>query len=248
MTFNDLININVVNDPEQLNLKTDCVERATSVSRLGEDKVWSSTMFYKHLELLDSLVPLANEAGARTRIDAFFFRVSAMVPPDKHLILNLEQVIPQTVVHDPSSTALAGVADYTAVIANSESQARFYRYTPAIRSLETSLPGGFFVTEAKSNLVALGEQIPQAIGEMYACLNRLKQRSLRGALSNGQEWIFIILVLNSNGDGARYKHFSPLKAGLPQIGDTWPNLVTGILSHWIEHSFTNIGTDDWFEV
>jgi hypothetical protein len=41
-----------------------------------------------------------------------------MVQPDKCMILNLEQAVPQTVVQPSTSTAFSGIIDYMAVIAN----------------------------------------------------------------------------------------------------------------------------------
>ena len=58
-----------------------------------------------------------NEAAARAWIDAFFFRVSAMVPPDEMMVLSVEQQIPPTTVKPSSSTTLHGFIDYTAATA-----------------------------------------------------------------------------------------------------------------------------------
>jgi len=57
-----------------------------------------------------------NEAAARTWIDAFFFRVSAMVPSDERVVLTMEQHIPPTAVGPSSTTTLHGIVDYTAAI------------------------------------------------------------------------------------------------------------------------------------
>jgi hypothetical protein len=35
---------------------------------------------------------------ARTWIDAFFFRASAMLPPDKGMVLNMEHAVPATII------------------------------------------------------------------------------------------------------------------------------------------------------
>lgn len=54
---------------------------------------------------------------------------------------------------------------------------------------------------------------------------------LRGALTNGREWIFLIIM--SNGKGATYRRSLPVMFDPPKIGEAWPDLVTGILLHWV---------------
>lgn len=115
-------------------LKSGHMERAATSSLLGADKLWSSSTFYQHLGMLKGLVPPAvsilyhmmcgvlkfcqNEASAHTWIDAFFFRVSAMVQHDQCMVLNQEQPVPQTIVQPSTSTAFSGFIDYTAIIAS----------------------------------------------------------------------------------------------------------------------------------
>jgi hypothetical protein len=63
---------------------------------------------------------------------------------------------------------------------------------------------------------------------------------LRGALTDGKEWIFLILTqtLNHEGqpDGARYQHSLPFVLELQlkgQIGPLWHDVVAGILLYWV---------------
>ncbi|KAH9049561.1 hypothetical protein EDB84DRAFT_1556160 [Lactarius hengduanensis] len=69
-----------------------------------------------------------------------------------------------------------------------------------------------------------------------------------GALTNGLKWIFLVGVQNPDGNWAKYKCSVPVMLDSPQIRDIWSDLVAGILSHWVENSFTDTGNDDWFEV
>jgi len=97
--------------------------------------------------------------------------------------------------------------------------------------------------------MTLNEHLPQVIGEMYACAKDLEIDTLRGALTTGNIWIFIIIVLNHDGNGATYRWSSPIKfqCGITsEIVKPWPDVLTGILLHWIENSFADIGDDDWF--
>ena len=63
---------------------------------------------------------------------------------------------------------------------------------------------------------------------------------LRGALTNGREWIFLI-VSRKNGDGATYKEsfvhtydvLHTAKHSPPDIVKPKPDLIAGILSYWV---------------
>jgi hypothetical protein len=67
----------------------------------------------------------------------------------------------------------------------------------------------------------------------------LRKKVVRGALTNGHEWIFILIKLNDNYDGATYKQSSMLK--LPTLGSLTsqlevtrePDLIAGILAYWV---------------
>ena len=113
------------------------------------------------------------------------------------------------------------------------------------------LPTGFFVAEAKVSSLHLTGHLLQAIGEIYACAKSLKwgpllalfffsnpllhprKNILRGALTDGNAWIFIILVLNSDSNGAKYRSSLPIHLGHPQVIKPWPDVVAAILSHWV---------------
>jgi len=56
-----------------------------------------------------------NEVAARTWIDAFFFRVSAMVLPNERVVLITKQ---PTAVSPSSTTTLHGTVDYIATVAD----------------------------------------------------------------------------------------------------------------------------------
>ena len=71
-------------------------------------------------------------------------------------------------------------------------------------------------------------------------LHYLRKKVLRGALTNGRDWIFLLIKLNDNYDGASYKQSVIVKLrntqGLdnqPIISEPWPDLIAAILSHWV---------------
>ncbi|KAH9039945.1 hypothetical protein EDB84DRAFT_1267678 [Lactarius hengduanensis] len=235
--------LGIVKDSKYLlTLKLDHGARAATSRSLGHDKLWSAQTLSQHLSMLDRLVPLASEASARACIDALFFRVAAIVQSNTmSMVLNMEQDV-KTLVH-PSpriSMTLSGYIDYTVVLA-SQYYAQMFHSQPTLQNLEHVVPNGFFVTEAKMKPLDLDAHIPQVIGEMFACLKTLNKRVLRGALTNGQEWVFLVIV--PNGDGAKYWHSLVIKPTNPQpTGNTWvwSDLVAGILSHWVSVALSSI--------
>lgn len=63
---------------------------------------------------------------------------------------------------------------------------------------------------------------------------------LCGALTDGQDWIFLLLKFNDNYAGAKYMHSSTIKLrpaqsldGHVTVPPPWPDIVAGILSHWV---------------
>ncbi|KAH8976697.1 hypothetical protein EDB92DRAFT_2109525 [Lactarius akahatsu] len=193
ITDQHLANFNITpHSRVELDLKRAYEKRAEMTRLLGHEKLWSSTNFYRHLEVLQNLVPNVNEESARIWIDAFFFRTSAMVPCNKRMVLSVEQVVHQTVVGPLSSKTLSGYIDYTAVIADN------------------------YLAKAKARTSAL-----------------------RGALTDGNTWIFLILVVNPDGNGATFRRSAPIEFrqwGMPsqQILKPWPDVLTGILVQWTE--------------
>jgi len=115
-------------------------------------------------------------------------------------------------------------------------------------------PKGLFI--ARSEYGLLWDNFPHAIAKMYAMATRHKcvlsfgscsfsqdvsrKKVIRGALSNGYEWVFLILELDENGKGGNYRTSRPTVIGsgysyLDRIENPWPDVVAGILAHWVRH-------------
>ncbi|KAH8978545.1 hypothetical protein EDB92DRAFT_2095768 [Lactarius akahatsu] len=258
ITSDHLYKFNIIPEfRDQLSLKPGYEERAAVTSALGKEKLWSSTNLYHHLEVLQNLVPKRpNEESAHPWVDAFIFRTSAMVSSKKHMVLCLEQVVSQRALHPQtlSFTTHSGLIGYTAAIADNYWADGFFS-DPTLVNLKLMMPCGFFIAEAKIGSFSLMEQLPQAIGEMYACAKHLEINTLRGVLTNGLSWIFVLIVLNSDDNGAKYRYSTPIEFQwslgdmLPQIEKPWPDVLAGILLHWvsIKSTFlimsTNTGID-----
>jgi len=123
---------------------------------------------------------------------------------------------------------------------------------PTMEILRSIMPAGIVVTEAKSLCMSLEDHIPQAAGGMYACAKSLGKDIIRGALTSGDVWIFLILIIN--GDGAKYwqsRGIEALSSKHPYgrvATPPWPDVIVGILAYWMDHSFETIRADDWFDV
>ncbi|KAI0248035.1 hypothetical protein BJV78DRAFT_849657 [Lactifluus subvellereus] len=174
-----------------------------------------------------------------------------MLPPNQRMVLNMEHVVPATTISPSSLSTLSGFVDYTAIVA-SQRAADFFLAYPHIHVLKMYMPSIFFVIEAK--LLNPWEHVPQAVCEMYACGKLLHKKVLRGALTNGRDWIFLLIKLNDDYDGASYKQSVVVEPGTtknldgqPVILEPWPDLIATSLSHWIENSSVDLGSDDWFE-
>lgn len=80
----------------------------------------------------------------------------------------------------------------------------------------------------------------------------LRKKVLRGALTNGRDWIFLLIKLNDDYDGASYKQSSVIQlrtaeslSGQLAITEPWPDLIAAILSHWVSWILISKLLTDW---
>ncbi|KAF9035395.1 hypothetical protein BDZ89DRAFT_1062174 [Hymenopellis radicata] len=211
--------------------------RVHASSAIQPRHIWSSKNLHSHLNWLEQSVPQV-EGSARSWIDAFFFRASAMVGEGERMIWNIEHPIPNTTVRPTATTILAGQIDYSAVVAmiillvlrvhsdlrtgSIMEDARMISVCELIKGEHAAagqdtrinytgrlLPSGFFVVEAKPTDARprLKDHISQAVSELYACATVLQ---MRGALTNGHDWVFIIVRLNEDAAGGNFKRSYPM--------------------------------------
>ncbi|KAH9989738.1 hypothetical protein BJV77DRAFT_1069301 [Russula vinacea] len=243
MTVDDLTKLKVM-FIGFIGLKPNSKEQIVETTFLGQNELWSSANLYGQLHVLESLIPRRTKASARAWIDTFFFCASAMLPPDQRILLYMEDISSATI--GPSR-----FVDYTAVV-TSQCLASFFQKSTHLDVLTTHVPSSFFVIEAK--LVNPSDDIPQAVYKMYTCGRLLQKKVLHGALTNGYDWIFLLIKFNDNFDGASYMQSTMVQLctietldGQPVIPAPWPDLIAAILSHWIKNNFVDLGSDDWFE-
>jgi hypothetical protein len=67
-----------------------------------------------------------------------------------------------------------------------------------------------------------------------------RKSHIRGALTNGYEWLFLVLSVNPNGKGATYRisdrsySAAPQEAGVDMvIPELSPDMIAGILASWV---------------
>ncbi|PPQ98006.1 hypothetical protein CVT26_003068 [Gymnopilus dilepis] len=235
MTAEDLVKLKIL-FTGFLVLKGNADERVKTTTSLGKDCLWSSENLYRHLLLLEGLVPRTTETSARAWIDAFLFRASAMLGEDKHLIVNMEHVVPATTISSSSLSTLSRFIDYSAV-ATDRRTAEILLRNSGLLALKALRPYSFFVVEAKP--FNLPEHVPQAVSEMYASGKLLETKFVRGALTNGRDWIFLYLQFADNYEGASFSQSSVITwtarvdpNGEREIIRPWPEMIAAILADW----------------
>ncbi|KAL0945777.1 hypothetical protein HGRIS_012066 [Hohenbuehelia grisea] len=220
----------------------------SSSAQIAEEEFWTSDALYSHLKMLKQFVTL-NEAGARLWTNAFFFRVRAMLAAtDKVMVLSLEQHVNANV--NPT-TDLTGYVDYTA-LRGPKAVAESFLQTPILSLKKNKDSLTPFVIEVKGFDLPLRNYLPQTAGEMYACGKTIGKSVVRGALTNGQQWIFIILRINPDGGAIYYTTpdialFGRARDGVRQelLRDAC-DTVAAIMAQWIEYSDQNLGESDCF--
>ncbi|KAG5650126.1 hypothetical protein H0H81_000599 [Sphagnurus paluster] len=234
----------------ELKLKPESRSRALATDSVVEEELWSADGLYRHLCLLEGIVPRNNEAAARLWIEAFFFRVASMSPGTSKLVLSVDPnvlPIPSGPLSAISGNTLSGHLNFMAILTSE-------RHAWHLLHLQRPVTGpedrAFFVAEAKGPDLILDKHVPQALCEMHACAKRLNKTIIRGALTNGIEWIFMVLVLDQDGDGGKYFESEHIK--LRRLADEGgevsreaSSLIAAVIAYWIEHSHEEIGSDDY---
>ncbi|KAF8694388.1 hypothetical protein AX14_002055 [Amanita brunnescens Koide BX004] len=121
----------------------------------------------------------SQKASSRAWIDAFFLRANAMLPLDNRMILNTEHVIPTVPIQRMPA--------------------------PNMLVLKTDMPTSASLLVVEVKLHYISDYMPQAASEIHACGRYLKKKVIHGVLANGHEWMFLLVKLNDDGNGAPYR-------------------------------------------
>ena len=88
----------------------------------------------------------------------------------------------------------------------------------------------------------------QLLASQFKCAGFLRYKVVCGALTNGHDWMFLIVKLNDGYDGASYKrsdkiHLKALPSlDFQEVPSSWvpsPDLIPAILLHWVS-SFSTV--------
>jgi len=140
----------------------------------------------------------------------------------------------------PGPAKLSGFIDYSIIILP-EKGACIYHDIPSIEIAQRLRLGSFFVVETKAGPIR--DHVPQIVWKMVVCAEQLSGGTIRGALTNGQEWIFLIAQSHSDGHRASYWMTESIKL----VQGNAPDMIAGMLLYWIRHSFVQLQPHDWFE-
>ncbi|KAL0952597.1 hypothetical protein HGRIS_006852 [Hohenbuehelia grisea] len=223
-------------------------ERVQDVSSLGSNQFMSSQVFYSLLSSLSSLISTTCKASARSWVDIFLYRVSAMLRPPRRMVLRKEDSTAPT-----PHPALADQINYTAVIVEEPTTAGVLFDRNDLHNFPGYPRLTIFVVEARGPPMVLHPYIDRAVEQLFATAKALKKTQLRGTITNGFTWIFVIVYLNDTGGGT-YSISWPLAFSIAQANelyhvpemDKMPNLISAVLTYWLERSFEDIEQDDWF--
>ncbi|KIL56190.1 hypothetical protein M378DRAFT_1038874 [Amanita muscaria Koide BX008] len=228
-----------------LKLKTDYKVRVAATEELGMTEHWSSEGLYRHLRVLQKL----NEAASRAWIDSFFFRASAMMPQGKQLVLSLEQSVPlpATTVKPFGFSTIRGYIDYTAIGVSASGAGKFLRQPLFAWLIFCRKIFGLATSGAKASNISLENHVPQAVCKMYAYAKQLGKNIIRGAVTDGHNWIFLVLKMDPNGDGAIYAQslqrtrlMTVVPPGDEEISRTMCDVIAGIIGYWVSASSVSL--------
>ncbi|KAH6885625.1 hypothetical protein BKA70DRAFT_114278 [Coprinopsis sp. MPI-PUGE-AT-0042] len=231
-----------------LKKQADYQNRIDAGDALGTGGLWSADMFFEHLKFLENHVPPTNEDAAHLWINAFLYRVAAMGEEDK-VIVKLERDPAARALDQDLSTGAGSYAHWT-VMTMSPCDANEWLDTGVPQPIIK--PGASTLSVSEGPLRRLGTQLPQAIFEMVDCAKKAEKSTIRGVLTNGREWMF--LILNLDEDGGRYiyscKVFTYAGGITHDLSRKGVSAVVAILAHWAKNSHEdyNPATDPFFDV
>ncbi|KAI9070199.1 hypothetical protein FKP32DRAFT_1586393 [Trametes sanguinea] len=235
------------------------LEKLRRVCEQHADHGMSQSNLYATLNFLSQYTMAHSDAFARLWIDAFLFRVTAIAHGTTRHIMGVELLVePDAVVEQPRRLKLGGLVDYVVFLVEDRyagSVINAPNLTQAVRGARDKLHG-LFVAGAKGQERNLDDHIAQVIAEMFTCAKRLGSRYIRGALTSGTEWIFLLLEVNADQKGGRFWQTYPrmVNREMDNIEEvrTWTvqqrsvDKIVAILVDWTLHCAENLTDDDWF--
>ncbi|THU98835.1 hypothetical protein K435DRAFT_856275 [Dendrothele bispora CBS 962.96] len=205
----------------------------------GATHLMSPDTFHKFLLFLDQHVVSDPEASARIWIDVFMYRLIALTAeaqPQQRLLLRLDHPIPEVqFAESPTSQTVGGFVDYVAFLVEERDAAEIVEDSGFVNPNVQGMP----VIEAKAITAVLHTHIPRAVAEIAACAKTQGRHTLRGALTNGKAWYFLVFTWNNDFKGGSYK-----QCLLINNDNYGPAFIASVLHRWLAGCFLDIGDED----
>ncbi|KAF9057160.1 hypothetical protein BJ165DRAFT_1536652 [Panaeolus papilionaceus] len=194
--------------------------------------LWTEDMLFRHLQFLKDVD--SGVSSSCSWVNAFIYHIASLLPKDSHVVFGVEKEIQQV------PRQIAASIPCSAMTSMRSRKPRLQRLA--------SNESVFYIAEAKAFEVCILKHIPQAIAEMYACARIAGKKTIRGAVTNGRFWRFLILTLNSveEDEGGEYWHSDYLFIG-PNGGRLSQNAISevcSVLARWVAFSHSPLNGDD----
>ncbi|KAH8924294.1 hypothetical protein BT69DRAFT_1349547 [Atractiella rhizophila] len=220
---------------------------ADSVS-FGASSHMSSTRLKEYLVMLEVMTPAQDLSNPPLWINILLLRTASMVPTGKKLVSHPQFTLPPIAVHETDLMTITGTVAHAILVANEDLADSYRDASPLVLQQNQDDITIFFVIQVKVDCW-LQQCIPQAVAAMYGCAKFFGKRIIRGALSNGRDWQFLILHLkdeyNTRGTFTQTRPFAIDRSVSSTLSGA--DLVAGILSSWIHRSYQDITSDDYFQ-
>ncbi|KAG6851677.1 hypothetical protein C0991_007071, partial [Blastosporella zonata] len=171
----DILDDLMITEGLTLNLIQDVQSRVDASKQVGAQTFQSSDNMHKTLDTLLNHVARPTEASVRTWVDAFVFRVTAMMPADRKAIINTKYSVAPVAVPTAygNDVKIVGLMDYAVVVASPTTAGYLLNHpsiTHVMRSDQSIMR--FFVVEAQAEGVMLDNCLPQVLAQMYASMKK----------------------------------------------------------------------------
>lgn len=212
-------------------------------------QVWNEDLLFRHLVFVEGTVPMTNEGAIRLLVCPYLFRAREL-NSDLVTILSVEQEVPSVTVRGQSYDQETECIDWVSVVTSRK---------VAVDSILTAKAPGLdkgrstlLVMEANGPNHLLQNYLRQAVEGMYAYMSAAKKNAARGVLTNGKDWIFIIVKVNNVGSATFCQsrligtHVYDPSTYTEVLSRDAVCFVSSIIAHWMTRGNEELDDDDYF--